>query len=45
MEFDLPILHLAQLVGAAAGLSYDELQFKRHVVKAYPVTDKIYQGV
>jgi succinate dehydrogenase / fumarate reductase cytochrome b subunit len=45
MEFDLPIFHLAQLVGAAAGLSYDELQFKRHVVKAYPVTDKIYQGV
>jgi hypothetical protein len=31
MEFDLPIFHLAQLVGAAAGLSYDELQFKRHV--------------
>ena len=26
-------------------LSYDELQFKRHIVKAYPVTDKIYQGV
>ena len=22
-----------------------DLQFKRHVVKAYPVTDKIYQGV
>ena len=44
MEFDLPIFHLAQLVGAAAGLSYDELLFKRHVVKTYPATDKIYQA-
>ena len=43
MEFDLPIFHLAQLVGAAAGLSYDDLLFKRHVVKTYPATDKIYQ--
>ena len=45
MEFNLPIFHLAQLVGAAAGLSYDELQFNRHVVRPYPATDKIYQGV
>ena len=44
MEFNLPIFHLAQLVGAAAGLSYDELQFNRHVVRTYPATDKIYQG-
>jgi len=29
-------------VGAAAGLTYDELQFKRHLVKPYPATDKIY---
>ncbi len=42
MEFDLPILHLAQLVGAAAGLSYDELLFNRHLVKTHPVTDRIY---
>ena len=42
LEFDLPILHLAQLVGAAAGLSYDELLFKRHVVKVDPVVHKIY---
>ena len=42
IEFDLPIFHLAQLVGAAAGLTYDELLFKRHVVKADPVADKIY---
>jgi succinate dehydrogenase / fumarate reductase cytochrome b subunit len=42
MEFDLPIFHLAQLVGAAAGLTYDDLLFKRHVTKTYPATDKIY---
>jgi succinate dehydrogenase / fumarate reductase cytochrome b subunit len=42
VEFDLPVLHLAQLVGAAAGLSYDELQFKRHLVPTHPATDKIY---
>jgi succinate dehydrogenase / fumarate reductase cytochrome b subunit len=41
-EFDLPILHLAQLVGAAAGLSYDELLFKRHLVPTHSATDKIY---
>ena len=42
MELGMPIFHLAQLVGAAAGLTYDELQFKRHLVKPYPATDKIY---
>jgi succinate dehydrogenase / fumarate reductase cytochrome b subunit len=42
VELDMPIFHLAQLVGAAAGLTYDELQFKRHIVKTYPATDKIY---
>ncbi len=42
IQFDMPIFHLAQLVGAAAGLTYDELQFKRHITKAYPATDKIY---
>ena len=42
IRFDLPILHLAQLVGAAAGLEYDELQFKRHLVRTDPFTDKVY---
>jgi succinate dehydrogenase / fumarate reductase cytochrome b subunit len=42
MQLDVPILHLAQLVGAAAGLSYDELLFKRHIVKTHPFTDKVY---
>jgi succinate dehydrogenase / fumarate reductase cytochrome b subunit len=32
-EFAMPILHLAQLLGAAAGIADDELKFKRHVVR------------
>ena len=31
--FQIPVLHLAQLLGAAAGLAEDELRFKRHVVR------------
>ena len=42
MDFGMPIFHLAQLVGAAAGLTYDELLFKRHITKTHPATDKIY---
>ena len=30
---NVPILHLAQLLGAAAGIREDELKFKRHVVR------------
>ena len=40
----MPILHLAQLLGAAAGITEDELKFKRHLVKTHPATDKIYAG-
>jgi heterodisulfide reductase subunit B len=29
----MPVLHLAQLLGAAAGIREDELKFKRHVVR------------
>jgi succinate dehydrogenase / fumarate reductase cytochrome b subunit len=32
-SFDLPVLHLAQLLGAAAGIAESELKFKRHVVR------------
>ena len=32
-EFHMPILHLAQLLGAAAGIREDELKFTRHVVR------------
>jgi succinate dehydrogenase / fumarate reductase, cytochrome b subunit len=40
-DFAMPILHLAQLVGVAAGLEEDELRFKRHVVSVQPVVEKL----
>jgi len=40
-KFGLPILHLSQLVGVAAGLRDSELQFKRHVVPVTPVVEKL----
>ena len=40
-RFDLPILHLSQLIGVAAGLEESELKFKRHVVSVEPVVDKL----
>jgi succinate dehydrogenase / fumarate reductase cytochrome b subunit len=40
-DFRMPILHLSQLVGVAAGLEEAELKFKRHVVSVAPVLDKL----
>jgi succinate dehydrogenase / fumarate reductase cytochrome b subunit len=40
-DFQMPILHLSQLIGVAAGLADSELKFKRHVVSVEPVLDKI----
>ena len=40
-DFDMPILHLSQLVGVAAGLQESELKFKRHVVSVKPVLEKL----
>jgi succinate dehydrogenase / fumarate reductase cytochrome b subunit len=40
-DFQMPILHLSQLVGVAAGLEESELKFKRHVVSVAPVIDKL----
>ena len=40
-DFRMPILHLSQLVGVAAGLEESELKFKRHVVSVGPVLDKL----
>ena len=37
----MPVLHLSQLIGVAAGLSSSELKFKRHVVSVQPVTEKL----
>jgi len=40
-DFNMPILHLSQLVGVAAGLEESELKFKRHVVSVEPVVEKL----
>jgi succinate dehydrogenase / fumarate reductase, cytochrome b subunit len=40
-DFNMPILHLSQLVGVAAGLEESELKFKRHVVSVGPVIEKL----
>jgi len=40
-RFQLPILHLSQLIGVAAGLDESELKFKRHVVSVAPVVEKL----
>ena len=40
-DFQMPILHLSQLIGVAAGLDSSELKFKRHVVSVGPVTEKL----
>jgi succinate dehydrogenase / fumarate reductase cytochrome b subunit len=40
-DFQMPILHLSQLIGVAAGLTDSELRFKRHVVSMAPVVEKL----
>jgi succinate dehydrogenase / fumarate reductase, cytochrome b subunit len=40
-DFQMPILHLSQLVGVAAGFEESELKFKRHVVSVNPVMEKL----
>ncbi len=40
-DFAMPILHLSQLVGVAAGLTDSELKFRRHVVSVDPVIEKL----
>jgi succinate dehydrogenase / fumarate reductase cytochrome b subunit len=39
--YQLPILHLSQLIGVAAGLEESELKFKRHVVSMAPLLEKL----
>ncbi len=39
--FGLPIMHLSQLIGVAAGFEESELRFKRHIVPVQPVVEKI----
>jgi succinate dehydrogenase / fumarate reductase cytochrome b subunit len=40
-DFQMPILHLSQLIGVAAGLDDSELKFKRHVVSVDPVVEQL----
>ncbi len=40
-DFKMPIFHLSQLIGVAAGLADSELKFRRHVVSMKPVLDKL----
>src|ERR671915_258444 len=40
-RYQMPILHLSQLIGVAAGLEESELRFKRHVVPLAPVLEKL----
>ena len=40
-SYQMPILHLSQLIGVAAGLDDSELKFKRHVVSIDPVLEKL----
>jgi succinate dehydrogenase / fumarate reductase cytochrome b subunit len=37
----MPILHLAQLIGVAAGLDESELKFKRHIVPVAPLVEQL----
>ena len=40
-DFEMPILHLSQLIGVAAGIADADLQFKRHVVSVDKVMAKL----
>ncbi len=40
-DFQMPILHLSQLIGVAAGFQEAELKFRRHVVSVGPMLDKL----
>jgi succinate dehydrogenase / fumarate reductase cytochrome b subunit len=40
-DFQMPVLHLSQLIGVAAGLDDSELKFKRHLVSVDHVVDKL----
>ncbi|MFN8187388.1 MAG: CoB--CoM heterodisulfide reductase iron-sulfur subunit B family protein [Gaiellales bacterium] len=40
-SFEMPIFHLSQLIGVAAGIEDAELKFRRHVVSMDPVLEKL----
>jgi heterodisulfide reductase subunit B len=37
----MPVLHLSQLIGVAAGLGSAELKFRRHIVSVDPVVERL----
>jgi succinate dehydrogenase / fumarate reductase cytochrome b subunit len=41
IDFQMPVLHLSQLIGVAAGLESSELKFRRHVVSVAPIVEKL----
>jgi succinate dehydrogenase cytochrome b subunit len=40
-RFELPILHLSQLIAVAAGVPEAELKFRRHIVSVEPVLERL----
>jgi succinate dehydrogenase / fumarate reductase, cytochrome b subunit len=40
-KLDMPILHLSQLIGVAAGFEESELKFKRHIVDVRPALERL----
>jgi succinate dehydrogenase / fumarate reductase cytochrome b subunit len=40
-DFHMPVLHLSQLIGVAAGIDDAELKFRRHLVSLEPVVDRL----
>jgi succinate dehydrogenase / fumarate reductase cytochrome b subunit len=40
-KFRMPIMHLSQLIGVAAGFEESELRFRRHIVPVTPVVEKL----
>ena len=40
-DFQMPVLHLSQLIGVAAGLDDSDLKFKRHLVSVEPLTEQL----
>ncbi len=40
-KFGMPIMHLSQLIGVAAGFEESELRFRRHIVPVTPVVERL----
>jgi succinate dehydrogenase / fumarate reductase cytochrome b subunit len=40
-KLDMPILHLSQLIGVAAGFEESELKFRRHIVDVRPALERL----